>query len=367
MVTGDFEVIERDGMVFAPHIPLFDAHTRDGVEFDQARLQTIADNCNRRIADTGDLSPLVAGHASEETPETDRPVIGWASNFTVGTWGVTEPRPCIFADLQFTTEQWAIAKTLPRRSVELWYPQEAERSFIDPIALLSATTPHRDFGLLYKKKKDKSNTYIYKISGGSLDKDEMLKCFAEMLENSDVGKYVRSQMKAEEKPADEDKEDDDKEVDAEEDNKDEDRDEKEDEGKYKLKSEQANRKYARLESEHKLLASRLADLERRERLANRKADLLGIEAEGILFDMSEELDTVSDLEPAKYAKHLDKMRTRYSRSPIGVRVNVASVPAHGTKAGDDTFSPEQVRLAAEYMISGKAQTNEEAFNMVRIK
>lgn len=367
MQQGDFEVEEKDGWVYARNIPLFDEHERDGTTYDEARLTKIASNNNKRITDTGDMCPIVAGHQPDDKPEDEIPILGWASNFKVGEWGKEEPRKCVFADLKFSSENWQRAKEMPRRSVELWYPH-SEEAFIDPLALLSATTPHRDLGLLYAKKYGGENRYTYQL-GGPMDKDELMKCFAEMLENSDVGKYVRDQMKQAEDDVGESEMDeaDEPETKPEEEDNDEEEAE-EDKDKVKNERDAERRKYARLENEYKVLNSRLAELEKRERVAVRKADLLSLEQEGVMFSFVEELDNVSDMDSKSYSRHLDTMRKRYQRSPIGVRVNVEELPAHGrvmSKGADGSGQTElQGRKISELLLYGKAKTKEDAIKMV---
>jgi hypothetical protein len=312
----------------------------------------------------------VAGHQPDGKPEDEITILGWASNFNIGTWGNEAPRACIFADLKFKADMWEVAKGLPRRSVELWTPN-SDDAFIDPLALLSGTTPHRDLGLLYAKKVKESDRYIYSV-GDTMNKDEMVKCFAEMLENSDIGKYVRDEMKSKSEDVGESEKEEDKpevndeadEVEDKDVEKEDDKEEVEDKDKEKMKNERdaERRKYARLDKEFKTLNSRLADLERRERVAVRKAELLGIEGEGVLFDMNEELETVSDMDSKSYGRHIEKMRKRYQKSPIGVRVPTLDIPAHGRVASGE-ITQDQGRAIAELI--GKGKSKEEAMNIVR--
>lgn len=368
-MSGDYDTYEKDGWVYADHVAVFDEHERDGVVFDEARLQKIAENCNRRIADTGDLVPLIPGHVPSDKPEEMTEVLGWAGNFNIGDWGRDNPRKAIFADLKFEKDKWAKAKELPRRSIELW-DFASDQAFIDPIALLGASTPERDLGLLYAKKSSTKNTYTYTLTGGMMEKDELAKFVAECMANSDMGKFVKAQMdkasaeseeEAEKNDAEDSEGEEKKMESAEDDVKDDDGEDKE---KLKNQRDQERRKFARLENEHRFLASRLAEVERRERVSTRKADLLGLEGEGILFDMSEELDNVADLTAAGYVKHLDVMRKRYSKAPIGVKVPVAPMAEYGRGA---TVEPtrEEVRKAADLLTSGRAKNSEEAFSMVK--
>lgn len=364
---GDFEVYEKDGWVFADNVPVFDENERDGIVYDEEVLTKTVSNNNARIKDTGDLSPVVIGHKPDDAPETESEVIGWASNFKIGDWGKVSPRKCIFADLKFTKENWEKAKNFPRRSVEIWTP-DTDEVFIDPIALLAATTPQRDLGLLFSKNLNEKCKYHYQFKGDTVDKEEMMKLVNECMENSDVHKWAKAKMEEEgkDKAPDEDapKPDDDKvENESDEDEKETDADE-DDKEKLKNQRDAERRKFARLATEHAELNSRLADLERKERKSARKADLLGLEAEGVNFDFAEELETVADQDAKTYARHLDTMRKRYARSPIGVKLPVRDVPAHGLEHKTE-MSRDDVQRAFSLIQSGKAKTHEEALNLIK--
>ena len=51
--------------------------------------------------------------------------------------------------------------------------------------------------------------------------------------------------------------------------------------------------------------------------AQRDADLMGLENEGYLFDRKEELDHVSSLSDEAYASHINIIKKRYQRAPVG--------------------------------------------------
>lgn len=51
--------------------------------------------------------------------------------------------------------------------------------------------------------------------------------------------------------------------------------------------------------------------------AQRDAELMGLENEGYLFDRKEELDHVSNLSEEAYASHINIIKKRYQRAPVG--------------------------------------------------
>lgn len=362
-----FMTYEDGDWVRAKSVPIFDENERDGIVYDAEALNNIVNNNNRRIADTGDLTPLVIGHSPDNVLEREKEVVGWAENFHLGDWGQVEPRKCVFADLKFTRDGWDRAKNFPRRSAEVW-DSGTEHINIDPIALLSASTPYRDLGLLFSKNVNRNNIYDQPPTGDVMEKDELMKLFSECLKNSDMGKWCAKKMEAEgaeDKPKDmeeEDKDDKPKENDAEE--KEDKEGAEEDKEKVKNERDQMRRKFARLEDENKALFARLAEVERKERLAVRKSELIGLEGEGFNFDINEELDNVVDLAPAAYEKHVSNIRKNYARVPVGVRIPVRDVPASGLNLKVN-FTQEDTAKAAEFIRTGKAKTAEEALNLLR--
>jgi hypothetical protein len=91
--------------------------------------------------------------------------------------------------------------------------------------------------------------------------------------------------------------------------------------KLRMQYQQTRRNYAKLEQDHKALFAKVAELERNERVANRKNDLMQLDAEGFVFDLSEELDVVADMQPERFSKHISSMRKNYKKGPIGVKLN----------------------------------------------
>ena len=154
-------------------IPVFDEHEADEPEFDELGnslgmrkvkytaeiLESICDNMNRRIDDTGDYVALCVGHtptpAERKAGKDAPPAIGFAGPFYVGKIGNSDPRPAIIA------ENWSIfkdraseAKQYPRRSIEMWYEPNIKDRYFEPIALLGSETPRRPLGLAYSKRHE---------------------------------------------------------------------------------------------------------------------------------------------------------------------------------------------------------------------
>jgi hypothetical protein len=164
---------EEDGeFVRFENVPLFDEHVGDdGVHYDENLLNCIAENNNRRCADTGDFVPIVVGHTSDEPNAKDPPVIGLAGPFHVAPYGKVKPRPCIHATFWVWKEHAdEFRKKYPRRSVEVWPEDSPEQRYFDPIAVLGAETPKRDLGLVYGKPKNGKSPFRYSMGsppGGS--------------------------------------------------------------------------------------------------------------------------------------------------------------------------------------------------------
>lgn len=149
-------------------VPVLDEHLlkdesgRTICYLDQAKLQRIADNNNRRIELSGDYSPLVIGHTKDGEAETDSPpIVGYAGDFFVskGTRQGHKIVPDKAGKKNYLFSRWRVyeehketLRKYPRRSVELW----TSRWEVDPISLLGATTPDRDLGLVRMSDKGPS-------------------------------------------------------------------------------------------------------------------------------------------------------------------------------------------------------------------
>ncbi len=124
------------------------------VVVDRAKLQKIAEENNLRARDSGDLCPIVAGwHTKDEDgkprpPDKLPPIIGYAKDFRLGEWGENNI-PCILADFFIEKGKEGELNKYPRRSPEFWGNQD----IFDPIALLGATTPQLDLGMVFYSRE----------------------------------------------------------------------------------------------------------------------------------------------------------------------------------------------------------------------
>lgn len=307
-------------------------------------LKQIVEQCNARIEDTGDLVPITAGHTSDDPSVPEPDILGYACNFRMGSIGKDTPRAAIMCDMRIHRDNMERVKQLPRRSIELWPDlvidpvvlKKADRPAVDSIALLGAERPARDLGLMFHKKDKTTRRYSQQRSQMNPEelvnqcvealsnlpemaflRDLMKKSQNEMAEGDEAEKYAED--KAEVKPEEE-------KVSLEEEGHEDEEGEDVEPARLRMQRDQAKRRYARLEADHKALFAKVEALERRERIAQRKADLLSLEGLGFDFDLAEELDYVSDMQPKQYSAHLAKIKKRYRKAPINVRVPTAVVP-----------------------------------------
>lgn len=445
-------------------VPILDEHTLkddDGeelMEVDATKLQEIADKNNRRIAETGDLTPVIIGHTLDDKAEKEQPeIVGYAHNFRVAPFKHTG-RKALVADMKFMADKKAIVNAHPRRSVELWLTDWK----IDPIALLGATTPERDLGLLqlsregtrkirrilYEKSPMFLNTGPSDVNGGQTENPEtqaIVMQVVEALQQTDVWQWLQQQMQEQSAAAavppeaalgpdaglppepgleeglydepgleDEDEYPEDEE-DEDYDDEDEDEDEEdEDRVDYSAVSMPSgtntftpsaispHRKMSRTPAPQRVQPGRdrqpaqpsrqpakrryqaprqpqidpevaerirLAMDARRGQMARyaahlqhldrenqelrlkfqrteRERDLIQLESEGFLLDRVEELDYVADLPDDVYKRHLNTIRKRYQRAPIGaLHFSASDLRSKAPTAGRDKDRAIQV---AEY-------------------
>lgn len=225
--------IEHDVPIFDEHEVEEPVYGPDGkvseirtVKYSKAVLESMCENMNKRIEDTGDYTAICAGHTptpSERRAGLEQPdLVGFCGPFYVGTIGTVDPRPAIIA------KNWAIfhdevdrCRKLPRRSVEVWREENPKDRYIEPIALLGAETPRRDLGLAYSlrhkgvpverytasapcypsgtntfvpgSKKDKTHYDQQESTGMALTDDDINKIVAAVME-LDFAKWAMGQM-----------------------------------------------------------------------------------------------------------------------------------------------------------------------------
>lgn len=142
-----------------PNVPILAEHetmTRKGrrLVFGRKELQIVANNCNRRIRETGDYAGIIVGHTpdpSEAACRPQMPLVGLVGPFCVGL--IRQPsgkaKWSILADLHVQRGKENVVREYPRRSAELWIADDYADMYLDPIALLGAEAPRLDMGLLY--------------------------------------------------------------------------------------------------------------------------------------------------------------------------------------------------------------------------
>lgn len=144
---------EEEDFIVLHDVPVWKEHVnRDGIHFGPRELRQVCDNCNERIEDTGDFSPVVLNHTQEDG-SSDPEVVGFAGPFRVGTLGNTKPKAAIFATLRIYHKDADRLRKFPRLSVEYWANEdEPTNGYFDPISLLGAKTPELDLGIHYSRK-----------------------------------------------------------------------------------------------------------------------------------------------------------------------------------------------------------------------
>jgi hypothetical protein len=136
-----------------------DVFGEDGIfimKIGEQELRWIAGNNNAQVKETGDEVPVTLGHTTDDAPESEQPpVVGYCRDFYVAPLvnaktGEASGRKAIYARTMTFTEEDVEKfdlKRFNRRSVELWIDDKSP-AIIDPVALLSSTTPERPLGLL---------------------------------------------------------------------------------------------------------------------------------------------------------------------------------------------------------------------------
>ncbi len=130
------------------------------VEVNRKKLEEIAEENNRRIAESGDLAPVCIGHTLKDAdgvplPANRQPeIVAYAKNFRVGEFG-PKRISCILADFYVRKGKEEELNKYPRRSPEFWDGE----NFFDPIALLGAQTPQLDLGLVFYSRPADGRIY----------------------------------------------------------------------------------------------------------------------------------------------------------------------------------------------------------------
>jgi hypothetical protein len=181
----------RDVPVFAEH----STTTKRGrhLTFGQRELQIVANNCNRRIRETGDYAGVIVGHTPEPAESAglpQMPLVGLAGPFRVarngGKWS-------ILADFHIQRGKEHLVREYPRRSAELWIGDTYEEMYLDPVALLGAEAPRLDMGLLYSAVRHRDpKREISRYSLTQTEIDQAIK----IIEQTDWACWAKSEMSA---------------------------------------------------------------------------------------------------------------------------------------------------------------------------
>ena len=154
-------ILIRDVPVFREHV----AQLSDGrnVTFDREVLERIVENCNRRIAETGDYAAITVGHTKRPgEPGEQPPVVGFAGPFRVGELA---GKTAIFADFRIFKDMADVLSRFPRRSAEFRLTPDIRDTWLDPIALLGGLPPKLDLGLTLLYAEENIERYAAVMPG----------------------------------------------------------------------------------------------------------------------------------------------------------------------------------------------------------
>ena len=359
------EYVTKDSVfVLDPH-QLRDKQGRVIVDVTEDMLKKIAQNQNARIAKTGDATPLVIGHTKDDGHEHEQPeLVGYATNWRLEKFFKSGKRAlaCTFHVFSKSVDK---VRRFPRRSVELWL----DSLTIDPISLLGATTPERDLGLLkLSKDSTRSKLVATRDDTGELTVDpqtqQIVDAVLEAIKSTDVWQYMTQKMGEEsgehegvagagdESPLGGGEGEYNPEGDAGvldalgggegemQGGLDAGGAPGDDEGPLQMEAGGAagmpgggntfapgmvggdKKKYSRIDfsrvvRENEEMRHTLSGLVARYRKSEREKDLIQLESEGYMFDKGEELTLCEPLDDRQFKAHLQRVRARYQKAPIG--------------------------------------------------
>lgn len=113
--------------------------------------------------------------------------------------------------------------------------------------------------------------------------------------------------------------------------------------------ERYRREVANVRQENQALRDEVAELKRYNRQARRQAELTGLMAEGYEFNLADEVEDATDMDDTTFARHVNRIRTRYSRSPVGQpAVPLAPEPPPPADPVGSGISPEVMMKLVRY-------------------
>lgn len=351
-------VVRKGVFVLDPHT-LRDKSGKTLVNVDEQMLAKIAQNQNKRIAETGDATPLVIGHTRDGERENEAPeLVGYATDWKLQKFYKTGKRAlaCTFHIFQKAADK---VRKFPRRSVELWL----DSLTIDPISLLGATTPERDLGLLRLSKQSSGSKLVATHDdNGELAVDEntqqIVDAVLEAIKSTDVWQYMTQKMQEEGSEAESSAGAGDESPLGGAGSPGGEYDPQGEQGLLDalggadaggapggddqalqmaagapsggntfapgmggMDAEKPNRyskiSFQKLARENEDMKSTLNTLLMRYQRAEREKELIKLEAEGYMLDREEELNLCSNLDNSQFQQHVQRVRLRYQRAPIG--------------------------------------------------
>lgn len=362
--------MEDNEMIVKHHVPILDEHElKDGkgnvvIRLDQKKLSEIVRVNNKRMGSTGDEIPLVIGHTKDDASEDDQPeIVGYATDLKVEPFFKTG-RKCITATFKFFKHAADKVRGFPRRSIELWLSDYK----IDPISLLGATTPERDLGLL---RLSKGGVKKYQRTIGMNDQQGIIEGVLAGLQQTDVWQFLTqlSQQGGEAPPEEggmppegmpgeqppmpeqgmEDPSMGGEQPPMPEEGGEEPMPEESTEEEEPIQQSRGKRydriKLSRVEQENQLLQKEIHNIKIKFQRAEREKDLIELEAEGFMLDRGEELALVQSLPENTYRSHLQIIRKRYQRAPLGARSSYYQESRSGGQRGR---TKDEVNSAIDY-------------------
>lgn len=373
-------VVRKDVFVLDPHT-LRDKSGKTIVDVTEPMLAKIAANQNKRINETGDATPLVIGHTRDGEREGDGPeVVGYATDWKLTRFYKTGKRAlsCTFHVFKKAADK---VRKFPRRSVELWL----DSLTIDPISLLGATTPQRDLGLLRLSKAEGSKLVATRDDTGELTVDEntqqIVDAVLEAIKSTDVWQFMTKKMDEEGSEAESSANAGDESPLGGEGASGGEFDPQGQQGLLDalggadaggvpggdeeamqmaagapsggntfapgMDAEKPNRyskiNFQKMMRENEDMKSTLNTLLIRYQRAEREKELIKLESEGYMLDRDEELNLCTNLDNEQFKQHLQRVRLRYQRVPMGS----AGVLEHSANVNRGR-TMDDVKMVAEY-------------------
>lgn len=335
------------------NVPVFCVNTRQKggkvVKVDAGDLRQIADNARTLERRNRVLSRLILGHSDPDAPEWEQPdSVGYARNWRLGTYA---GKPTLFIDEWHGRDSWDEAKKYPFRSVEY----DPRRQDIPAVALLKRP-PELALGMMVFGRSRRGTLYCYSReanmadptmppdpnadpNAGAGDKPDaeqlesyMRHCATHPYAREHHERMVRYAAEAAGAgPGVADATDASIPGAA---------------GAGEQYARGQAERYTRLERENKGLKTRLAKLERENRLAKYKDDLAALKAEHDLdFDLDEELQYCSEMTPVQFQRHCERI-PQYGRGPTGGPMLRTAAAKPGKREVTREESVRATRLAA---------------------